>query len=109
MRGNYLILTKEELNEFDKIYNFEIFNNLVIVGTNNCKKKTVHYADEGFSIFCKTLKKTLKITPYAIKVWNQHFKDKYHLPDIQNAINSLIILCQTPNLEDIKTQLNNQI
>ena len=35
MRGNYLILTKEELNEFNKIYNFEIFNNLVIVGTNN--------------------------------------------------------------------------
>lgn len=112
MKGNYNILTKEQLKRMDDKYFFTLHSDHIIVGNKNYGRQTAHSRDESFLLILDKGKTFLKITPYAVNLWEKSFKETCSLPEIQNVINTLVVLCQTPSIEDVTKQLqreNNKI
>lgn len=104
MKNNARVLTEEELKFFNDKYSFEIRDDLVFVKTSNFNRLTVHKAVKGFSL--STSIRKLTISSDAINAWNEHFREKYSLIDVQNAINKLIVMYQVPSIDDLKKLLN---
>lgn len=102
-KNNVKILSPEELRYLNNRYAFEINDDMILVKIQNYNRVTAHPLDSTFSLNTKVRK--LDITPDAIKIWNEKFKGKWSLFDVQNAINILITTYQTPSSEEIEDQL----
>ena len=105
MKNNVQILTHDELDKFNSTYSFNIVDDNIYVKTMSFNRVTVHSKHENFSI--NSFKK-LTITPLAIKLWQELYKDKYTLIDVQNALNILFVLHKDDNLDEIKEVLENK-
>lgn len=102
-KNNVKILTDEELEFLESRYYFEINDNMILVKIHNYNRATAHSIDKSFALNTKVRK--IDITPTAIDIWNNYFKDKYSLFKVQNAINILIMTYQTPDVSDVREQL----
>lgn len=105
-KNNIRLLTSEELNVFLDKYSFTVKDNFIWVDVKGFNRLTLHPISKSFSISCNNRKIT--IIPEAIELWNNYFKDK-HLIEVQQAINKLILMYQTPKYEDVDKILNNKI
>lgn len=103
MPGNIKALTNEELKFIVEKYHFELFENYVVVSTNN--RKTLHDKSTSFSLLLPLERRRIKITSRAIDLWIEKYIDKYSLIEVQNAINTLTVTYQNPNEENIDGQL----
>ena len=102
-KNNVKILTNDELNFLKGRYAFELNGDTILVKIQNYNRVTAHPANETFALNTKVRK--VDITPDAIEIWDKHFKNKWSLFDVQNAINILIMTYQTPEVEEIEDQL----
>ena len=103
MRGNTKALTNEELKFVVDKYSFELFDNSIIVKTNN--RKTLHDRNESFSLLLPLERRRIKITSKAIDLWIKSYMNKYSLIEVQNAINTLCVTFQNVTEENIHQQL----
>lgn len=103
-KNNVKILTDDELEFLNSRYSFELNGDTILVKIQNYNRVTAHPADVAFSLNTKVRK--IDITPDAIKIWNEHFKDKWSLFQVQNAMNILVATYQVPEIDDIEDQLN---
>ena len=101
--NNRQTLTEKELNYLNEKYEFSIADDNVLVSVKNYDRTTAHKIDTGFSL--NTDVKKIFISSDAIKFWQNSFSKDYTLLDVQNAINTLIVLYQNVSLEDVKKQL----
>ena len=104
-KNNVKIITKSELEYLNSRYDFEVSGNAILVKIKNYNRVTMHPLGKSFSLNTKVRKVT--ITPDAVNVWQTHFKSKFSLFDVQNAINVLIATYQLPSPEEILIQLTN--
>lgn len=105
-KNNIKLLTSEELEAFVKKYKFEVEGLFIWVEVVNFNRPTVHPKNESFSINCNNRK--LTISPEAIELWEEHFKDK-NLIEVQQAVNKLILMYQKPDAKDVAKILNEEI
>lgn len=105
-KNNIRLLTKEELASFVDKYEFKVEGFFVWTTVKNFNRPTVHSINDSFSISCNDRK--LTITPKAIELWMECFQDK-HLVEVQQAINTLILMYQSPQREDIDKILQGKI
>ena len=103
MTGNIKALTNEELAFVVSKYHFSLFNDCIVVNSNN--RKTLHDKNESFSLLLPLERRRIKITTKAIDLWIRKYIEKYSLVEVQNAINTLIVTYQSPNEENIDGQL----
>lgn len=105
--ANIKALTEEDIYYFNKIYRFELIENnkyVLVYCANYPNRKTIHSAESGFSI--STNRRKLKISKKAIDLWINKYKDKYTLPEVQNALSSLIVTYQNVSEESVDSQLS---
>lgn len=107
MSNNIKLLSNDELIAFNEKYIFEVNNEFIFVKCNNFSRYTIHRLNESFHLIVNGRKIT--ITPTAINLWNESFKEKYSLFDIQNAINKLIVLLQDVSLKNVQKILEKEI
>lgn len=105
-KNNIKILNKFELEQFVKRYSFENSSEYIIVRVNGFNRPTLQNKSKIFSVFCKG--RYLNITPEAVKLWEDNFPNK-NLIEVQQAINTLILMYQQINVNDVKKVLNNEI
>lgn len=105
-KNNLKLLSTEQLTTFKEKYNFQILDSLIVVRTSNFNRPTMH--DKTKTFFIASNNRKLTITPEAIEMWEKYFSDR-HLIDVQQAINKLFLMYQTPNVEDIKKIINDEI
>lgn len=103
MTGNIKALTNEEMTFILNKYTFTLFEDYIIVKTNN--RKTLHSKDSSFSLLLPLERRRIKITTKAIDLWIKKYLDKYSLIEVQNAINTLAVTFQSINEENIEGQL----
>ena len=102
-RNNVKAISDSEMQYLKTRYSFQIDGSQIFVQINGYNRVTAHPVDKAFSLNTKVRK--VDITPLAIKLWSESFKDKYSLFDVQNAINTLLSTYQTPSFEDVADQL----
>ena len=102
-RNNVKVITETEMQYLNSRYMFQVDGSQILVRIQNYDRVTAHPLDKGF--FLNTKVRKIDITPEAIKLWNESFKSKYTLFEVQNAINILISTYQMPSFEDIAEQL----
>ena len=102
-KNNAKILTDEELAFLNNRYAFEVTDDTILVKIQNYNRVTAHPIGVTFALNTKVRK--VDITPDAVKIWDAHFKDKWSLFEVQNAINILIMTYQMPEINDINDQL----
>lgn len=102
-RNNIKILTDDEIKFLNSRYAFEVTDDAILVKIQNYNRVTAHPKNETFALNTKVRK--IDITPEAIDAWDTHFKKKWSLFEVQNAINILITTYQVPVVEDIEDQL----
>lgn len=105
-KNNIKLLDRFELEQFLEKYSFESSGLFVIVKVKDFNRPTLQSKIKTFSISCKG--RYLNITPEAIELWENYFQDK-NLIEVQQAINSLLLMYQTPNQKDIAKILNDEI
>ena len=102
-KNNIKVISSSEMEYLNSRYSFSIEGNQILVKIKNYNRVTAHPANASFSLNTKVRK--LDITPEAVKLWNDSFKDKHSLFEVQNAINILISTYQTPSFEEVAEQL----
>lgn len=108
MKGNYLLLDKEQLKVFNDRYEFIPSELGILTKTRNYKRVTLHPYDEDFQAIATVngRKLTFRITKRAISFWmDPNYSKKYTLIDIQNVINDIIIHSMCITDEDIIKRL----
>ena len=103
MTGNIKALTNEELKFVVSKYHFSLFEDYIVVTSNN--RKTLHDKNNSFSLLLPLERRRIKISTKAIDLWIKKYIEKYSLVEVQNAINTLIVTYQNPNEENIDGQL----
>lgn len=103
-RNNAKILTEDELTYLKSRYAFEINDDVILVKIQNYNRVTAHPLSSSFSLNTKVRK--IDITPEAVQMWDKHFKKKWSLFDVQNAMNILVMTYQVPEVEEIDDQLH---
>lgn len=102
---NIKILTREELDYLVGKYLFRMLNPEIIgVKTTTCIRENTHPINEKFAI--NTPIKRITISPEAIDYWNK-LNGKYHLIEVQNAINVLTVMYQEISEKTIVDQIEN--
>ena len=108
MAKNLKALTDEELDYLRETYQFDVMGDYLVVSCvvngQVYNRKTLHNKNESFNLTTKMRKIT--ITPQAIEMWLEKYKDNYSLIEVQNAINTLIITYQPLNDEEMLNQLS---
>ena len=81
---------------------------MLIVTPNNFNRPTAKNIDAVFTLRYKADGKFVKvsISPETIKLWRDKFSN-YNLVEVQNAMNKLAVIYQTPDEDDIKMLLQN--
>lgn len=100
---NIRLLTNEELKSFEDKYKFKIIDNYVSVSVVNFNRPTLHPIGKSFSLICNGRKIT--INPDTIELWKNDFPH-LHLVNVQNLVNTLLLMYQKPKKEDIEKLLN---
>lgn len=103
MTGNIKALTDDELKFVVERYEFSDMGDSVLVKTGN--RHTLHSKDTGFSLLLPIGRRRIKITPKAIGLWLDGYKNKYSLIEVQNAINTLVVTYQSVTAENLSGQL----
>lgn len=107
-KNNIKLLTHEQLRQFNSKYTIWIADNEICVSTINYAKVTKHPIDAPFHINAKNIRK-IQFSIEAIDIWKKFcssYKDNiFTLFDVQQAVNSLIIMYQKPTFENVKTLL----
>ena len=103
MTGNTKALTNDELKFIVDKYEFSLFQDFVVVSTNN--RKTLHDRTKGFSLLLPLARRRVKITPKAIELWIENYMSKYSLIEVQNALNTLVVTYQSLSKDNINAQL----
>lgn len=99
-KNNLKVMTKEEIDQLNARYEFEVEADKIFVKVKGYNRTTVHPRGVQFSLNSKVRK--LAIEPEAVDMWVSSFKDTRSLFEVQNAINILVILYQKPTVEDVK-------
>lgn len=102
-KNNAKVISESEMTYLNSRYIFTIDGSQILVKIQNYDRVTAHLMSKGFSLNTKVRK--IDITPEAIKLWNESFKDKYSLFEVQNAINTLVSTYQQPSFEEVADQL----
>ena len=102
-RNNAKVISDSEMSYLKSRYVFEVDGSQILVKIQNYDRVTAHPLTKGFSLNTKVRK--IGLTSEAIKLWDESFKDKYSLFEVQNAINTLISTYQQPSFEDVADQL----
>ena len=104
-QNNIKILTKKELSFLNEKYSFIIDDTKIIVKVNNYDRATTHNIADGFLL--TTTIRRIKISSEAINMWINltNKKIKCSLFDVQNAINTLTVLYQHCNEDNVIEQL----
>lgn len=105
-KNNIKLLDRFELEQFVEKYSFELSGSFVIVKVKDFNRPTLQSKFKIFSIYCKG--RYLNITPEAIELWENNFQDK-NLIEVQQAINKLALMYQSPNQKDIAKILNDEV
>lgn len=105
-KNNLKLLERNDLEIFVNKYEFTIHDKYVIVSVKTFNRPTLHDKNKSFAISCNNRK--LIITPEAINLWENHFRDK-NLIEVQNALNTIILMYQSPNPQDVEKILNKEI
>lgn len=100
---NIRLLTNEELKSFENKYQFKLIDNYISVSVVNFNRPTLHPIGKQFSLICNGRKIT--INPETIVLWKNDFPN-LHLVYLQNLVNTLLVMYQTPKKEDIEKLLN---
>ena len=103
-KNNLSILSKDDLKYLNDTYEITIDDNqsMLFVKPKHYDRTVCHPTNRNFAINSKVKKVT--ITVEAIEIWKKHFKE-YSLFDVQNAINTLIIMYQHPEETNVLEQL----
>lgn len=108
MRGsNIKLLSDIERKELKARYYFELEGDCVITRLHGYSRATAHSAQEKFSILTPIRKVTF--TPTAVQYWSNLGTSNYHLLDVQQAVNMLIITYQPMSIESVKKILDNNL
>ena len=105
-KNNLKLLERNDLEIFVNKYEFTIHDQYVIVSVKTFNRPTLHDKNKSFAISCNNRK--LIITPEAINLWENHFRDR-NLIEVQNALNTIILMYQSPNPQDVEKILNKEI
>lgn len=105
-KNNIRLLNRIELEDFIHRYSFELSGSFVIVKVIGFNRPTLQNKNEIFSICCKG--RYLNITPEAVEQWENNFPDK-NLIEVQQAINTLLLMYQPVQTKDIAKILNGEI
>lgn len=105
-KNNLKLLERNEFEAFINKYEFSIHDQYIIVSVKTFNRPTLHDKSKSFSISCNNRK--LIITPEAINLWENHFRDR-NLIEVQNALNTIILMYQSPNPQDVEKILNKEI
>lgn len=105
-KNNLKLLERNEFETFINKYEFSIHDQYIIVSVKTFNRPTLHDKSKSFSISCNNRK--LIITPEAINLWENHFRDR-NLIEVQNALNTIILMYQSPNPQDVEKILNKEI
>lgn len=103
--NNIRVMTEEELKFLKNKYSFEIKDDLILVTSKNFNRITPHKVDENFTVNAQIRK--VKIDASSVKLWNEYFKEKYSLFEVQNVVNILTVLHQKIDLESVEKLLKN--
>ena len=104
-RPNVKLLTFEERQYLNSKYDFEIIDDDIYVKIRNYARQTKHSIHDSF--FLTTKVRRITITPIAMKMWNDKFKDTYTLINVQDAINQLQTLHQDLTYQNVEKRLKN--
>lgn len=111
--GNTKALTSSELDFVLSKYEFELVGDYVIVKAN--QRKTLHDKHQDFSLLLPLERKRVKISTRAIDLWERKYIGEYSLIEVQNAMNALQVMFQSPNeanvddwLKRAKSKLNSE-
>lgn len=105
-KNNLRLLERSEFDSLINKYEFNIHGQYVIVSVKTFNRPTLHDKNKPFAIACSSRK--LIITPEAINLWENHFRDR-NLIEVQNALNTIILMYQSPNPQDVEKILNKEI
>ena len=103
MTGNIKALTNDELKFVVSKYQFELFENYVVVCTNG--RRTLHDKTKGFSLLLPLGRRRVNISTKAIDLWTKKYVEKFSLIEVQNAINTLLVTYQNPSDDNVDGQL----
>lgn len=107
-KNNIKLLTHEQLRQFNSKYTIELVENEIHVRTINYAKVTKHPADQAFHINAKNIRK-IQFSIEAIEIWKKFctsYKENiFTLFDVQQAVNSLIVMYQKPTFDNVKALL----
>jgi len=93
------ILSKDDLDFLKRKYNIDVGKDFLTIKTNNFNRMTYHKFTDRIIFIAQD--RRLFVSPEAIKIWIDNFKDKYSLFEVQNSINLAYSLCQDVNLDVI--------
>lgn len=99
-KNNVKVMTDDEIRQLDERYDFKVENDNVFIMIKGYNRTTVHPRGKVFSINAKIRK--IDIEPEAVEMWWNTFRSKHSLFEVQNAINTLVVLYQSPTVEDVK-------
>lgn len=105
-KNNIKLLNRFEMEQFIKRYSFEPSGSFVVVRVNGFNRPTLQSKFEKFSLYCKG--RYLNITPQAIEIWEKNFQNR-NLIEVQQAINTLVLMYQQIDVKDVEKILNNEI
>lgn len=102
MAKNLRALTDDELRYMLDRYTFSVFENKYIV-TKCVNRETLHQIGKNFSL--STPIRKVAISPLAVDMWINNFKDDFSLVEVQNAISVLTVTYQPVNEETVLKQM----
>ena len=105
-KNNIRLLNRFEIEQFIERYSFEPSESFVIVRVSGFNRPTLQNKFEKFSLYCKG--RYLNITPEAINLWENHFRDR-NLIEVQQAVNTLVLMYQQIDVRDVEKILNKEI
>ena len=105
-RNNVKLLTKNELDYFNRRYNIYLDGENIVVKINNYKRETIHPFGVPFFINARKIRK-INFNEDAINIWAEFLSngEKYTLVDVQQAVNSLHIAFQDINFYSVENLL----
>lgn len=104
---NIKLLTDDERKALKMKYYFDLQYGYVVTKCIGFDRTTKHDADSKFSVYSPIRKITF--SPAAVGYWKKLGISKYHLIDVQQAVNMLAVTYQDINLESVKMLLDNNL